>query len=164
MEHLIASVDILNASRPTIGADWQWQSFGKVIRHSTAIPGLDNMNKIVLGVLIVFGLGLLMLGGLFTVTGYTSDIVIGLVMIMAGFGILFYVYRLEKIEASKPTLVSQTFNVKMDGSGKFEDKQMKCRSCGAPITDKNLKVIQGGIMATCPYCGAVFAMQEAPKW
>jgi len=122
------------------------------------------MNKIVLGILIVFGLGLLMLGGLFLSTGYLNDIVMGALMLLAGFGILFYVYRLEKIEAAKPTLVSQTFNVKMDGSGKFEDKEMKCRSCGAPITDKDLKVIQGGIMATCPYCGAVFAMQEAPKW
>jgi len=122
------------------------------------------MNKIVLGILVVFGLGLLMLGGLFLSTGYMNDIVMGALMLLAGFGILFYVYRLERIEAAKPTLVSQTFNVKMDGSGKFEDKEMKCRSCGAPITDKDLKVIQGGIMATCPYCGAVFAMQEAPKW
>lgn len=122
------------------------------------------MNKIILGILVVFGLGLMMLGGLFLSTGYLNDIVMGALMLLAGFGILFYVYRLEKIEAAKPTLVSQTFNVKMDGSGRFEDKEMKCRSCGAPITDKDLKVIQGGIMATCPYCGAVFAMQEAPKW
>jgi DNA-directed RNA polymerase subunit RPC12/RpoP len=41
---------------------------------------------------------------------------------------------------------------------------MKCKSCGAPIEDKNLTVIQGGVMAKCPYCGAVFALEEAPKW
>jgi hypothetical protein len=25
-------------------------------------------------------------------------------------------------------------------------------------------VIQGGVMMTCPYCGAVAALEEAPKW
>ena len=93
-----------------------------------------------------------------------TNMLIGAVLVVIAAAMFVFIYRLEKIEATKPTLVSQTFNVKMDGSGKLEDKEMKCRTCGAPITDKDLKIVQGGIMVTCSYCGAMYAMEEAPKW
>jgi DNA-directed RNA polymerase subunit RPC12/RpoP len=122
------------------------------------------MNKIIEAFLVIVGVGLLLLGGIFIIAGTLDTIVIGGLMVLAAAGLFFFVYRSMKVEAAKPTLVNQTFNVKMEGSGTFQEKEMKCRSCGAPLTDKDLKVIQGGIMATCPYCGAVFAMQEEPKW
>ncbi|MCU0853257.1 MAG: hypothetical protein MUC90_08420 [Thermoplasmata archaeon] len=122
------------------------------------------MNKIVEAFLVIVGVGLLLLGAIFIIAGAVDTIIIGGLMVLVAAGLFFFVYRSMKIEAAKPTLVSQTFNVKMEGSGTFQEKEMKCRSCGAPLTEKNLKIIQGGIMATCPYCGAVFAMQEQPKW
>lgn len=122
------------------------------------------MNKVVEAFLVIVAVGLLLLGGIFVIAGEIENIVIGAVMILLALAILLFIYRVSKIEAAKPTLVSQTFNVKMEGSGKFEDKEMKCRSCGAPLADKDLKVIEGGIMAKCSYCGAVFALQEEPKW
>ena len=39
-----------------------------------------------------------------------------------------------------------------------------CRQCGAPVEQKDIKVVQGGLMVTCPYCSAVYALEEAPKW
>jgi rubrerythrin len=85
-------------------------------------------------------------------------------MILVGAGLMYYVYRIEKIEAAKPRLVTQKFEVKMSGSGSMIRKDMVCKTCGAPITEKDVNVVEGGLMATCPYCGMVFAMQEAPKW
>jgi intracellular septation protein A len=122
------------------------------------------MGKLVQGFLVFVAVSLMLLGMVFIIASDIETIAIGAVMVLVAVGLLVLVYRMTKIEASKPTVVSQTFNVKMDGSGQFNAKEMKCKSCGAPITDKDLKVIQGGIMATCPYCGAVFAMEEAPKW
>lgn len=122
------------------------------------------MNKLVEAFLVIVGVGLLLMGGIFVIAATLETIVIGGVMILVAAGLFLFVYRAMKIEAAKPTLVSQTFNVKMEGSGTFQEKEMKCKSCGAPLTDKDLKIIQGGIMAKCPYCGAVFAMQEEPKW
>lgn len=118
------------------------------------------MNKIVEGFLVFVAIALILLGVIFLIAGE----LMGAIMILIAAAILVVVYRIEKIEAAKPTLVSQTFNVKMEGSGKFSEKEMKCRSCGAPLTDKELKIVQGGVMVTCPYCGATYAMQEAPKW
>jgi len=122
------------------------------------------MGKLVQGFLVFVAVSLMLLGMVFIIASDIETIAIGAVMVLVAVALLVLVYRMMKIEASKPTVVSQTFNVKMDGSGQFNAKEMKCKSCGAPITDKDLKVIQGGIMATCPYCGAVFAMEEAPKW
>jgi len=122
------------------------------------------MGKLVQGFLVFVAVSMMLLGMVFVIASGIENTAIGAVMVLVAVGLLVLVYRMTKIEASKPTVVSQTFNVKMDGSGQFNAKEMKCKSCGAPITDKDLKVIQGGIMATCPYCGAVFAMEEAPKW
>ena len=122
------------------------------------------MNKIVEGFLVFVAIILILLGIIFLIAGALDTIAMGAIMILIAATILVVVYRIEKIEAAKPTLVSQTFNVKMEGSGKFSEKEMKCRSCGAPLTDKELKIVQGGVMVTCPYCGATYALQEAPKW
>jgi len=122
------------------------------------------MNKLVEGFVVFAGIVLLFLGAVFLIAAGSGDIVIGLVMVVLALVLFALVYRWEKIAATKPTLVSQTFNVKMEGSGKMDDKEMRCKSCGAPLTDKDLKVVQGGVMVTCPYCGATYAMEEAPKW
>ncbi len=123
------------------------------------------MNKLVEGFLVFVGVCLILLGAIFIIgAGGVGDAVVGAVLAIAAIVIFAFVYRLEKIEASKPTLVSQTFNVKMEGSGNQKALQLVCKSCGAPLDDKNLTVIQGGIMAKCPYCGATFAIEEAPKW
>lgn len=122
------------------------------------------MGKLVQGFLVFVAVSMMLLGMVFVIASGIENAAIGAAMVLVAVGLLVLVYRMTKIEASKPTVVSQTFNVKMDGSGQFNAREMKCKSCGAPITDNDLKVIQGGIMATCPYCGAVFAMEEAPKW
>jgi len=122
------------------------------------------MNKVVLGAVVFLAILLLFLGAIFLIAGGLDNTGTGGVLVLLGAGLLYYVYRHDKIEAAKPTLVSQTFNVKMDGSGTMTERQLKCKSCGAPILDKDLKVIQGGVMMTCPYCGAMSALEEAPRW
>ena len=122
------------------------------------------MNKLV-GALITFvGICLVLLGAIFIIAWSVENLVTGAVMVLIGAGIMYYVYRVEKIEAAKPRLISQTYNVTLSGSGAMLPKDMVCKSCGAPIADKDITAVQGGLMAKCPYCGVVFALQEAPKW
>jgi hypothetical protein len=122
------------------------------------------MNKIIEGVIVFFGICLALLGAIFLIAGSVENVVIGGVLLLIALVMFYFVYRIEKIDATKPTQIQQTFNVKMDGSGTFDAREMKCKSCGAPITAKDLTVIQGGISAKCSFCGAIFAMEEAPKW
>jgi hypothetical protein len=128
------------------------------------IPSGDAMNK-VLGAFVTFaGICVVLLGAVFIIAWSPETAAVGVALVLIGAALMYYVYRVEKIEASKPTLVSQTFNVKMSGTGEISQKGINCRSCGAPVTEKDIKVVEGGLMATCPYCGVVFALQEAPKW
>ena len=39
-------------------------------------------------------------------------------------------------------------------------KDMVCKSCGAPIADKDITAVQGGLMAKCPYCGADYVLKD----
>jgi len=122
------------------------------------------MNKLVNALATFVGICLVILGAIFVIAWSVENTVAGGMMVLIGAGLMYYVYRVERIEAAKPKLVSQSFNVTMSGSGSMTQKNLTCKSCGAPIAEKDVKVVQGGLMATCPYCGVVFALQEAPKW
>ncbi len=122
------------------------------------------MGRIVTGLVLFVGIFLILLGAIFIIASGVENIAIGAILVVVAIVLFLFVYRSEKIQAAKPTLVSQSFQVKMEGSGEFTEKQLKCRSCGAPLADKDLRVIQGGIMVSCPYCGSTYALEEAPKW
>lgn len=122
------------------------------------------MNKVTYALVIALAVFLILLGGIFVIASGVENIATGAVLIGIAVVLIFFAYRSERIEASRPRLINQTFNVKMEGSGKLEQKRLTCRSCGAPLDDKDLKIVQGGVMVTCPYCGSVYALEEAPKW
>lgn len=126
------------------------------------------MNKIV-GIAIqltciFFGICLILLGLIFLISGTLANLAIGGVMILIAIGLFIFVYVVQRIRSKQATLVNQTVNVTMGGSGEFKEKKIKCPSCSAPVEDKDLKMIDGGIMVKCPYCGSMSALQEEPKW
>jgi DNA-directed RNA polymerase subunit RPC12/RpoP len=122
------------------------------------------LNRILSAFLVFLAIVLILLGGIFIIASGVENIVVGGVFVLIAALLLFYVYRSDKIEAARPKVMNQTFNVKMSGSGQLEQKQLTCRSCGAPLADKDLSIVSGGVMVKCPYCGSVYALEEAPKW
>jgi DNA-directed RNA polymerase subunit RPC12/RpoP len=123
-----------------------------------------KLNKVLTGAILFLAIFMILLGMIFIIASGMDNIATGGLFVVIAVILLFFAYRTTKIEAAKPSVINQTFQVKMEGSGDLKEKELRCKSCGAPLTDKNLKVIQGGVMMTCPYCGAVSALEEAPKW
>ena len=121
------------------------------------------MNKILMGLLVFVAVFFLFLGAVFVIAG-DEFVLTGGVLILLAFGVFALIYLDSRIQARKPTLVSQTFNVKMEGSGEFKERDLRCKGCGAPLGEKDVKVIEGGLMVTCPYCGRSEALEERPKW
>ena len=118
------------------------------------------MNKMLMVVLVFAALVFLFGGALFLIGAtVTGDFIVGGVMLLVAVVLLVVAWRLA---AGSPTVVQQ--NIQLGGSGQFQEKRMTCRQCGAPIEQKDIKVVQGGLMVTCPYCNAVYALEEAPKW
>lgn len=122
------------------------------------------MNRIAQGLVLFVAIFLILLGAIFLIASGTDNLITGALLVLIAVLLLFFSYRSQKIEAAKPTLVTQNFDVKMEGSGTLDQKELKCRSCGAPLSEKDLKVVEGGVVMVCPYCNTVTSLQESPKW
>ena len=122
------------------------------------------MNRITQALLRFLSIFLILLGVIFLIAGGIASMSTGLMLAVIGLIVLLFVYRLQKADANRPMIVNQKVNISMDAGGKMEERQLKCKSCGAALTEKDLKIIEGGVMMTCPYCGTVTNLEEAPKW
>lgn len=89
--------------------------------------------------------------------GRVISIVVG-VILMAGAGVLVYLTRV------RPQHEERTIIQKIDLSGDVNLEEMTCRNCGGALDEENLSVRAGAVFVDCPYCGASYQVEEAPKW
>lgn len=115
-------------------------------------------------IIAFFALGLIFLGMIFLIAGGTDNVIVGAVMVIAGFGLFGFLYYDSKIVASQPKVIHQQFDVTMGGSGEFQERKLNCPSCGAPVGEKDVTLMSGGLVLKCPYCKTTSALEEGPKW
>jgi len=84
-----------------------------------------------------------------------ARIAIGVVLV-AGAGLLVALARLRPRET--------TITHKIDLSGDVGLENVTCRSCGASLSEKSVKVRGGAIFIECEYCAATYQLEEEPKW
>ncbi|MBN1260268.1 MAG: hypothetical protein JXB35_06265 [Anaerolineae bacterium] len=89
--------------------------------------------------------------------GQWIRLVIGLVL-MGGAAVLVYLTRV------RPQKQETTVVQKIDLSGDVNLEQMKCRSCGGALSKDSIAIKAGAVFVNCPYCGASYQIEEAPKW
>jgi hypothetical protein len=116
------------------------------------------------GILVFFGLGLLLLGFIFLIAGGAENLLLGGAQVLVGLVLLAVVYLDSRNEAKQPIEIQQTLNVSMGGSGEFEEQDLYCPGCGAAAGEDDVKLIEGGLMLVCPYCGKSTVLEEQPKW
>jgi hypothetical protein len=111
-----------------------------------------------IGAAIVIVFGVLMLVGAFSEDGQPSWIIIGVILITVGFGIIWFVRPRDD------TTTTVEVVQKIELSGDVELESFNCRHCGGPLTSKNIEVVAGAPVVTCPYCGSIYQISEEPKW
>ena len=117
---------------------------------------MKTIAYIAAAVLILFGvLFLLGSGG---ATGQLSWIPVGIVLLIAGFGLIWFASRKPKPE----TPVNVTYKVDLSGDVNLES--MKCKSCGGTLSSENVTMVAGAPVVNCPYCGSTYQLTEEPKW
>jgi len=89
--------------------------------------------------------------------GQIMRLVVGVVL-FGGAGVLIYLTRVQ------PEKKEITHVQKIDFTGDVRLEAMKCTSCGGALSKENLIVRAGAIFVDCPYCGASYQIEEAPKW
>jgi hypothetical protein len=113
---------------------------------------------IIAGILIFFGV--LFIWGAFSPQGEPGWIVVGIISAAIGLGIIAFV----KFREPKPAQPPQEIVQKIDLSGEVELEKLKCQNCGAELDQDSIKVKEGAIFVSCPYCGTAYQMVEEPKW
>ncbi len=89
--------------------------------------------------------------------GQVIRFIVGLVLLAAA-GVMVYLTRV------RPKHEERTVIQKIDLSGDVDLEQMTCRSCGGTLSQDSIEVRAGAIFVNCPYCGASYQIEEAPKW
>jgi predicted Zn finger-like uncharacterized protein len=79
---------------------------------------------------------------------------ISALLFLAGFGILYFVWKRQ------PTQIVQ----KLEVPGRIKVQAIKCPNCSASIDMNQIKIVDGVPLVKCPYCGHTFEITEEPKW
>jgi hypothetical protein len=111
------------------------------------------------GILIFFGV--IFIWGAFSPQGSPGWLVVGGMLVIIGFVIIWFSSRSKPGQAGGPgtnvTLqVDLPANVAMD--------TLKCKSCGGVLKPENISMVAGAPVVTCPYCNTTYQLTEEPKW
>ncbi len=109
------------------------------------------------GIFLLFGVIFIL--SAFGPGGRPSSIWIGLVLVAIGLVLIFFGTRADKAEAGE-----QNVTVNIDLPGKVGMDTIKCKSCGGVLSSKDVKLVNGAPVVTCPYCGTTYQLTEEPKW
>ncbi len=112
-------------------------------------------------ILFVLSAGFLIFSFLFILAGFSlaSNFVSGIILAAIGFSLIGFATRI-KTEPDLPDIV----NVNVDLPGNVSMDTLKCRSCGGTLAPKDVKLVAGAPVVTCPYCGTTYQLTEEPKW
>jgi hypothetical protein len=104
--------------------------------------------------------GVLFVWGAFSPSGQTGWIPVGIISILAGFGLIWFAQRKSAAKASE----DQNVTVKIDLPANVNLDTLKCKSCGGSLSADNIKLVAGAPWVTCPYCNSSYQLTEEPKW
>ena len=92
-------------------------------------------------------------------SGGANLITIGLGLAGIGFVLIFLATRMKNKEEAE-----QNVTVNIDLPGEVGMDTIKCNSCGGVLTEKDIKMVAGAPVVTCPYCSTTYQLTEEPKW
>lgn len=112
-------------------------------------------------ILFVLSAVFLIFSFLFILAGFSlaRNFVTGIILAAVGFGLIIAATRI-KTEPDQPDII----NVNVDLPGNVSMDTLKCKSCGGVLAPKDLKLVAGAPVVTCPYCGTTYQLTEEPKW
>lgn len=117
--------------------------------------------KIILFILAAFSLifAFLFFLGAGGQTGSASYVWIAIILASVGFILIFFATRIKAPEST-----TQNVTVNIDLPGEVGMETIKCKSCGGVLSEKDVKLVAGAPVVTCPFCGTTYQLSEEPKW
>ncbi|MBX3049335.1 MAG: hypothetical protein KIT46_03415 [Anaerolineales bacterium] len=118
---------------------------------------MKTAGNIFAAILVFFGV-LFIWGAFSDQGGGIGWIAVGAISTAIGLGIIWYVNRKEPAAQEHKV----TYQVELTGDVNLENFQ--CRQCGGALSSENVRLVGGALNVECPYCGAVYQVEEKPKW
>ena len=126
--------------------------------------------KVIQAVFVFFGIIFILLSAVFFLASFSpfsmEILVEAIVLLIISLIFFFLYYRSVKSEEIRPIELHQKVEINtsedLAGEGKLHD--LKCKHCGATLSAKDIEITNAGVIVKCPYCGAVYRLEEEPKW
>ena len=115
---------------------------------------------ILAGFAILFGF-LYLLGSGGQGGGGGSWIIFGIIFILVGFVLIFLATRIKSKQDGTST---NNVTYKIDLPGNVNMDTIKCESCGGTLAPKDIQMVAGAPVVTCPWCNTTYQITEEPKW
>jgi len=132
-----------------------------VITSSIRETIMSKVQTVLFGIGYVFAIGLMVLGAIFLMAspiyaGYAygvSEAITGIVLLAAGVIIIVGLRLRQRI------VVEQKVTLKPTAM-----REMKCKECGATLSEKDWTIKSDVVIVKCTYCGALYEMTDQPTW
>ncbi len=85
-----------------------------------------------------------------------GNILIGIISVAIGFGLIWYLGRVEPGE--------QEVKLQIDLSGDVNLETLTCQSCGGQLSPDHISMVAGAPVVACPFCNTSYQLTEEPKW
>lgn len=92
-------------------------------------------------------------------TGSATYVWIAIILACVGFILIFFATRIKGAQDA-----TQNVTVNIDLPGEVGMDTIKCKSCGGVLSEKDVKLVAGAPVVTCPFCGTTYQLTEEPKW
>jgi len=108
-------------------------------------------------ILILFGI-LFIVASTDKAQGQAGWFWVGLIMLAVALVLVFF--------ASKKPKPAPTTNITMDIDlpANVNMDTLKCRACGGTLGTKDIQMVAGAPVVTCPWCHTTYQLTEDPKW
>jgi uncharacterized Zn-finger protein len=117
---------------------------------------MKTIGNIVAAILIFFGVLFIWAAFSTQTQNQFGSLATGVITVGIGLAIAWYVNR------KPPGEQKITYNVELSGDVNLEN--FDCKKCGGALSNKHVSLVGGAATVTCPYCGAVYQLEEKPKW
>jgi hypothetical protein len=107
-------------------------------------------------ILIIFGV--LFILAAFNGGPPVGNLITGGILVLIGFILIFWASRKKASEQQQ----NITLNIDMPGNVSMDT--LKCKSCGGTLGPKDVQLVAGAPVVTCPYCNSTYQLTEEPKW
>ncbi|MHA1793219.1 MAG: hypothetical protein ACTSVI_11280 [Promethearchaeota archaeon] len=116
---------------------------------------MNTLQKVLFSLAYFAALVILAFGTIFLMAaGYDPKrFIIGGILIASGI-VLIIVLRLRQ-----KVTIEQKITLKPK-----DVKQMKCKECGANLSNENFIIKKDIVIVKCPYCGALYELSDEPIW